>query len=84
MQVRDELVGRGDCDDARGCGGLEVVQEEIGEEEVTQVVDPHVHLEPILGHLSLVRVEIDASIVDEKGQLRVLCGHLGGKSSYGR
>lgn len=61
---------RGDHDDAAGSGGLQPVQQEVSEEEVTQVVHAELHLKAVL-RLG-VGALVDARIVDEHVDLGFL------------
>lgn len=54
---------RGNHNDAAGGGALQEVQQEVSEEEVTQVVHAELHLETILG--LCVGTLVDACVVDE-------------------
>lgn len=53
----------GDHHDAAGGRSFQEIQEQVGEQEVAQVVDPKLHLKAVL--CSGVRTLVDPSIVDQ-------------------
>ena len=68
------MSNTGYVDDPGGLGGLHLVQEEVGQQEVAQMVDLEHHLLPVLGDDSLCRK--GRCVVDEDVHLLLLLVHL--------
>ena len=73
---RLEVAGRRQAHDARRRGGEQRRQDEVGEEEVAEVVGAELHLEPVGG--ARERARHHAGVVDEQVDARVALDQLGG------